>query len=98
MPTPKAVYNAPRYQLIVAYAYAIPFFLICAFACIALLATGNSSAAVPFVLFTAFGGVMLYHLGWRVSRRLVLTDTTLRWQGVFRRGEVPIGRIRDANQ
>jgi hypothetical protein len=98
MPESKTVYSAPRYQLIVGLSFAVPLLLVCAVACIALFTTGSFGGAVFFLLFTGFGGVMVYHLGWRVSRRLELAGTTLRWRAPFRRGEVQIGRIRDVSQ
>lgn len=98
MPESKAVYSAPRYQSTVGMVFAVPYFLICALACVALFATGNFGAAVILLLFTAFGGAMVYHLGWRIARRLELAGTTLRWRALFRRGEVQIDLIRDVNQ
>jgi hypothetical protein len=98
MPESKMVYSAPRYQLIVGLSFAIPLLLVCALSCIALVTTGNFGGAVFFLLFTGFGGAILYHLGWRVSRRLELAGTTLRWRAPFRRGEVQIGQLRDVSQ
>lgn len=98
MPELKVVYSAPRYQLVVGLLFAVPLLLVCALACVALFTTGNFGGGVFFLLFAGFGGAVVYHLGWRVSRQLELAGATLRWRAPFRRGEVQIGRIRDVSQ
>lgn len=95
---PIAVYRAPRNQLIAGLSFALPLTLVCAAMFVAVVATGDYSAAPFFFMFGAFGVFTTYHQGWRIVRDLEVTATTLRWRAAFSRGEVAVERIRGINR
>jgi hypothetical protein len=92
------VFRAPRYQLIIGLAFSLLILMVSGFAAVALLATGDYGVGVFMLVWAAAGGWFTFHIGCRNAQRLELSDASLRWRAAFRRGEVPIGQVREVNQ
>jgi hypothetical protein len=92
------VFRAPRIQVIIGLSFSLLYFLITSALFAALLTAGDLGPSIFLLCLTLLAAWMNVHLGWRVARSLELTDASLYWRAAFRRGEVPIGLVRDASQ